>query len=128
MAKQTDVSPVSNEDTRALPVKNLGPAVVYYESMMGFITISRDATTAVLRRDNAEIGLVVKSDHQPQEAGSLAFKVDDVDTLHRELTERGGKPGEFDIEDWGGKQFRTFFMREEQNGYCYCFYCPLQAG
>src|SRR5260370_12690813 len=91
MAKLMDVSPVSNEDTRELPVKNLGPAVVYYESIMGFITISRDATTAVLRRDNAEIGLVVKSDHQPHEAGSLAFKVDDHDTLHRELKERDGK-------------------------------------
>jgi len=125
MAKLKSVSPVSSEDTRMLPVKELGQAIAYYESVMGFTTIGRDANTAILRRDDAEIGLVVKSDHQPHEAGSLAFKVDDPDALHRELAERGGKPGEFDIEDWGGKQFRTFFMREDENGYCYCFYCPV---
>ena len=125
MATLKSVSPVSNEDTRMLPVKELGPAIAYYESVMGFTTVGRDAHTAILRRDNAEIGLVAKSDHQPHEAGSLAFKVDDLDALHCELAERGGKPGEFDIEDWGGKQFRTFFMREDENGYCYCFYCPV---
>jgi lactoylglutathione lyase len=125
MAKLKSVSPVSNEDTMMLPVKELGPAVAYYESVMGFTTVGRDANTAILRRDDAEIGLVVKSGHQPHEAGSLAFKVDDLDALHRELAERGGKPGEFDSEDWGGKQFRTFFMREDENGYCYCFYCPV---
>jgi predicted enzyme related to lactoylglutathione lyase len=128
MAKLTSVSPVSNEDTAALPVKELAPAVAYYESVMGFTLVGRDGATAALRRDDAEIGLVVKSDHQPQQAGSVAFKVDDLDALHRELTERGGKPGEFDTEHWGGKQFRTFFMREDANGYCYCFYCPVQAG
>jgi predicted enzyme related to lactoylglutathione lyase len=125
MAKLKSVSPVSNEDTRMLPVKDVGPAIAYYESVLGFTTVGRDANTAILRRDDAEIGLVVKSDHQPHEAGSLAFKVDDLDALHRELAQRGGNPGEFDIEDWGGKQYRTFFMREHENGYCYCFYCPV---
>jgi predicted enzyme related to lactoylglutathione lyase len=124
MAKLESVSPVSDEDLRALPVKELQPAVAYYESVMGFTAVKRDADHATLRRDEAEIGLVVKSDHQPRKAGSLAFRVDDLDTLHRELAERGGNPGEFDVEDWGGKQFRTFFMREDENGYCYCFYCP----
>src|SRR5262245_46132243 len=111
MAKLKSVSPVSNEDTR-MPVKDLGPAIAYYESVLGFTTAGRDANTAILRRDDAEIGLVVKSDHQPHEAGSLAFKVDDRDALHCELAQRGGQHGEFDIEDWGGKQYRTFFMRE----------------
>jgi catechol 2,3-dioxygenase-like lactoylglutathione lyase family enzyme len=108
-----------------LPVKDVGPTIAYYESVLGFTTVGRDANTAILRRDDAEIGLVVKCDHQPHEAGSLAFKVDDLDALHGELTQRGGKPGEFDIEDWGGKQYRTFFMRENENGYCNCFYCPV---
>ena len=108
-----------------LPVKDVGPTIAYYESVLGFTTVGRDANTAILRRDDAEIGLVVKSDHQPHEAGSLAFKVDDLDALHRELAQRGGNPGEFDIEDWGGKQYRTFFMRENENGYCNCFYCPV---
>jgi lactoylglutathione lyase len=122
MAKLESVSPISNEDTRALPVKELRAAIAYYESVIGFTAITRDATTAVLRRDDVEIGLVVKSDHQSCEAGSLAFAVDDLDELHRELAERGGNPGEFGLDEWGGKQHHTFFMREDENGYCYCFY------
>jgi hypothetical protein len=126
MAKIKSVSPISNEDACALPVKELGPAITYYESVMSFTVISRDATTATLQRDGVQIGLVVKRDHQPHEAGSMAFAVDDLDGLHRELSECGGKPGEFGIDDWGGKQYRTFFVREEENGYCYCFYHPVE--
>jgi catechol 2,3-dioxygenase-like lactoylglutathione lyase family enzyme len=122
MAKLQSVAPVSNEDTGALPVKELGPAVAFYESVMGFTTLEREPTQAVLRRDDAQIGLVAKDDHQPSEAGSLAFAVDDLDTVHRELSERRGKPGEFGRSARGGKQYRTFFMREDENGYCYCFY------
>ena len=92
MTKLKSVSPISNENTSALPVKELGPAIAYYESVMGFSVVSREAITATLRRDGAQIGLVIKSDHQPHEAGSLAFAVDDLDALHRELSERGGKP------------------------------------
>jgi hypothetical protein len=87
------------------------PAIKFHESVMGFTSIHRDATTAVLRRDEALIGLAVKPDHQPNEAGSLAFALDDLDIRHCELSDRGGKPGEFGIDEWGGKQFRTFFLR-----------------
>ena len=125
MAKLKSVSPVSNENPSALPVKDLGRAIAYYELMMGFSLRSHDAITAALRRDGVEIGLVIKRDHRPEEAGSLAFAVDELDDLHSELFGRGGKPGEFGIDEWGGKQFRTFFMREEENGYCYCFYCSV---
>jgi lactoylglutathione lyase len=122
MAKLESVSPISNEDTQALPVKNLRAAIAYYETVMGFTVIRQDAITAVPRRDDVELGLVVQSDHRPVEAGSVAFAVDDLDELHRELAERGGNPGEFGLDQWGGKQHRTFFMREDENGYCYCFY------
>jgi lactoylglutathione lyase len=125
MAKLKSVSGISGEDTTALPVKELAPAIAYYESVMGFEVVSRDATSAKLSRDDAQIGLIVSADHQPTEAGSLAFAVDDLDALHRELSDCGGKPGEFRIDQWGGKQFRVFFMREDENGYCYCFHCPV---
>ena len=125
MAKLKSVSPISNENTSALPVKELGPAIAYYELIMGFSALSCDSTAATLQRDGAQIGLIIKPDHQPDQAGSVAFAVDDLEALHRELSERGGKPGAFGIDEWGGKQFRTFFMREEENGYCYCFYCPV---
>ncbi|HZF38810.1 MAG TPA: VOC family protein, partial [Blastocatellia bacterium] len=103
MAKLESVSPISNEDTRALSVKALEPAIAYYKSVMGFTLIAQNATTALLRRDDAEIGLVVKMDHRPREAGSVAFAVDDLDALHHELAERGGQPGEFGLAEWGGK-------------------------
>jgi catechol 2,3-dioxygenase-like lactoylglutathione lyase family enzyme len=125
LAHLKSVSPVSNEDAAALPVKELGPAVAFYEAILGFTTVRRDALTAVLRRDDAQIGLIVKIDHLPGEAGSLAFAVDNLDALHCELTERGGQPSQFGIDDWGGKKSRTFFLRETENGYCYCFYCPV---
>src|SRR6187551_459743 len=126
MAKLKSVAPIANEDPSALPVRELGPAITYLESVMGFTVLSRDVTTATLRRDGSQIGLALKCDHQPGEAGSLAFEVDDLDALHRELSARGGKPGEFGFNEWDGKKFRTFFMREQENGYCYCFYCAVE--
>ena len=125
MAQFKAVVPVSDEDTNALPVKNLGAAIAFYESILGFSVIGRDASTAALARDEVRLGLVVKSDLRPEQAGSLAFEVDDLDAMHRELQARGGKPGVFGIDEWHGKQHHTFFLREEQDGYCYCFYRPV---
>jgi lactoylglutathione lyase len=120
------VVPVSDEDTNALPVKDIGPAAAFYEGVLGFSVISRDSSAAILTRDQVRIGLVRKADHQPGKAGSLAFAVDDLDAMHRELRARGGTPGEFGVDEWGGEQYRTFFLREDENGYCYCFYHPAR--
>jgi lactoylglutathione lyase len=125
MAKLMSVSPVSNEDVTALPVRELGPAVAYYESVLGFAVVRRDDSTAVLKRDDAQIGLTRQTDHQPGEAGSVAFEVDDLDALHAELSARSGGLSEFGTQQWGGQTHRTFFMREDENGYCYCFYRPV---
>src|SRR5215471_12478394 len=59
--------------------------------------------------------------------GTNSSGVADLDALHRELQARGGEPGEFGVDEWGGKQHRTFFLREHENGYCYCFYCPVAS-
>jgi predicted enzyme related to lactoylglutathione lyase len=124
MAQLKAVYPVSDEDTNALPVKDFGPAIAFYEAVLGFSVVSRDASTAVLTRDKVRIGLVPKGDHEPGQAGSLAFAVDDLEAMHRELQARGGNPGDFRIDKWGVQQYRTFFLREQENGYCYCFHCP----
>jgi len=126
MAKLKSISPISRENVSALPVRDLAPAIAYYESVMGFNLLRRDAAAATLQRDGVQLGLVIKLDHKPDQAGSLAFAVDELDALHRELSDRGGRPGEFGIDEWNGKQFRTFFMREDENGYCYCFYCSAE--
>ena len=124
MARLESVSPISGEDVANLPVKELAPAIAYYVSVLGFATVSHGDGTASLSRDEAQIGLVVNDKHEPHNAGSLAFRVDDLDALHRELIDRGGNPGKFDLQEWDGKRFRTFFMREDRDGYCYCFYHP----
>jgi lactoylglutathione lyase len=124
MAQLKGVYPISGEDLNALPVKEIEPAVAYYETVLGFSVVSRDPSTAALTRNDVRIGLVRKEDHEPSEAGSLAFSVDDLDAMHHELQESGAQPGKFGTDQWGGKQYRTFFVREDENGYCYCFHHP----
>jgi lactoylglutathione lyase len=124
MAQLKAVYPISGEDVNALPVKDIGPAVAFYEAVMGFSVVSRDPSAAALTRDEVRIGLVRKPGHEPSEAGSVAFAVDDLDAMHHELQESGAQPGKFGTDQWGGKQYRTFFVREDENGYCYCFYHP----
>ncbi len=124
MAQLKSVYPIAGEDVNALPVKEIGPAVAYYETVLGFSAVSRDTSTAAVSRGDVQIGLVRKPDHEPSQAGSLAFAVDDLDAMHHELQESGAQPGKFGTDQWGGKQYRTFFVREDENGYCYCFHHP----
>lgn len=124
MAHLQAVAPISNEDVNALPVRAIEPAVKFYETVLGFSVVSRDASSAALSRDAVRIGLVCRPDHDPEKAGSLAFRVDDLDAMHHELAESNASPGPFGGDQWGGKQHRTFFVRESENGYCYCFYHP----
>ena len=125
MAQLKSVSPISGEDTNALPVKDIGGAIAFYTAVLGLSVVSHDTRAVVLTRDGVRIGLVHKEDHEPGKAGSLAFAVDDLEAMHRELQTKGGKPGKFGVDEWSGKRFRTFFLREDKNGYCYCFYCAV---
>ena len=125
MARLTAVYPVSEEDTRALPVKALDPALAFYQKVFGFSVARRDASAALLSRDDVQIGLIVRGDHEPERAGSLAFEVDDLEAMHRELQLSGGRPGAFGVDAWADRSHRTFFVREDENGYCYCFYHPI---
>ena len=51
--------PIGETDIDAPPVKEIGPAVGYYTQCLGFALVSKDRTTARLRRDDVEIGLAV---------------------------------------------------------------------
>ena len=121
------VYPISGEDLSALPVKAIGPAVAFYQSVLGFSAVAADEATATLQRDDVRLGLVRKPDHKPEEAGSCAFAVADLDALHRELDGRGLDLGGIRIDEWDGKKYRVFFLREAENGYCYCFSQPTRA-
>ncbi len=125
MARLKAVYPISGEDTQALPVKDLEPAITFYQAVLGFSVASLDSSRADLARDDVRLGLVRNLSHEPGRAGSLAFLVDDLEAMHRELEANGGAPGEFGIDEWDDRQHRTFFLREHSNGYCYCFYSPL---
>lgn len=118
------VSPISGEDLSALPVREVGPAADFYRTVLGFTVLTRDDETAVVRRDDVQLGLVRKPDHRPEEAGSCAFAVADLDAAYRELDGRGLDLGPVGPSEWGGKRYRVFFLREAENGYCYCFNQP----
>ena len=51
--------PIGDTDINALPVKEIGPAVGYYTQCLGFALVSKDRTTAMLKRDDVQIGLAV---------------------------------------------------------------------
>ncbi len=74
------------------------------------------------------LGLVVKPGHNPDEAGSCAFGVTDLDAMRRELDGRNLDLGAIRTSEWGGKKYRVFFLREAENGYCYCFSQPVALG
>ena len=113
--------PISGEDLSALPVKAIGPAVEFYKSVLQFSVVVSDEATATIQRDDARLGLVCKPDHKPEEAGSCAFAVADLDMMRAELDGRGLDLSGIRIDEWDGKKYRVFFLREAENGYCYCF-------
>ena len=125
MKQLNGVYPISGEDLSALPVKAIGPAVEFYRSVLGFTIVSQDEEKANVQRDDARLGLVKKPDHKPGRAGSCAFGVTDLDAMHRELSGRGLDLGGIDTQDWGDGPYRVFFLREAENGYCFCFSQPV---
>jgi lactoylglutathione lyase len=119
------VAPISGEDINALPVKELASAINFFEKILGFSPSRQNNSAVVLIRDHVRIGLIQNPNHEPGKAGSIAFAVDDLQAMHHELSAKGANPGAFGIGRWGGRQYRTFFVRENDNGYCFCFHSPL---
>jgi hypothetical protein len=115
------VYPISGDDLTALPVKEIGPAVEFYKTVLRFSVVASNEATATVQRDDARLGLVRKPDHKPEEAGSCAFAVADLDTMRAELDGRGLDLSDIRIDEWNGTAYRVFFLREAENGYCYCF-------
>lgn len=125
MRQLLGVYPISGEDLSALPVKAIGPAVEFYRSVLGFEVVAADDAAATVRRDDVRLGLVRAPGHRPGEAGSCAFAVADLDAMRAELDGRGLDLGGVRTDEWGGKRYRVFFLREAENGYCYCFNQPV---
>ena len=113
--------PIGDTDINALPVKEIGPAVGYYAQCLGFALVSRDRTTARLKRDDVQIGLAVNG-RDPEQA-SCYFAVSDVEALRRELEAKGIEPAAVDVQEHEGRRFRVFFAKEPY-GVCFCFGQP----
>ena len=121
------IYPISGEDLNALPVKEIGPALEFYQTVLRFSVVASDEGTATLQRDDARIGLVRKPDHKPEEAGSCAIAVADLDAMRAELNGRGLDLSATRVDEWNGKKYRVFFLREAENGYCYCFNQKIES-
>jgi hypothetical protein len=115
------VYPIGNTDTGALPVKELGPAIGYYTQVLGFAVVSKADGKALLRRDEAEIGLATNG--QDPEQASCYFAVSDVEALRQEMDARGIEPSAIQQDTHEGKLYRIFFAKEPY-GVCFCFGQP----
>ena len=121
------IYPISGEDLNALPVKEIGPALEFYKTVLRFAVVASDEATATLQRDDARIGLIRRPDHKPEEAGSCAIAVADLDAMRAELNGRGLDLSAVRVDEWGGKKYRVFFLREARDGYCYCFNQKIES-
>ena len=115
------VYPIGDTDPNALPVKEIGPAVGYYMHVLGFALVAQDRQSAVLKRDDAQIGLAVNG--QNPEQASCYFAVSDVEALRRELDAKGIQPGDLHVQEHQGQRYRVFFAKEPY-GVCFCFGQP----
>jgi lactoylglutathione lyase len=117
------VHPIGDTDTRAPPVREIGPAVGYDTRVLGFSLVAKDRASAVLERDDAQIGLAVNG-RDPEQA-SCYFHVSDVEALWSELDATGIEPGEVHVQEHEGRRYRVFLAKEPY-GVCFCFGQPAE--
>ena len=103
------------------PVRALDPHIAFYTGVLGFTLARRDEQSAALVRDGVQIDLVVTPGHDPATSGSCYFDVSDVEALRPEFLDGGVTPGAIELQEYGGKRFRLFFLKEDYDNYCFCF-------
>ena len=103
------------------PVRALEPHVAFYTGVLGFTLAGRDEQSAALKRDGVQIELVATPGHDPAAAGSCYFDVSDVEALRQEFLDGGATPGAIELQEYGGRRFRLFFLKEDYDNYCFCF-------
>lgn len=110
------------EDEMNLPVENLEAAIPFYETVMGFRTISRSHTpceSAVLARNQIQIGLA-ENGGDPTQDGCF-FEVNDVEATFGEMRANGLErdDAEYRVNTYGDNSFRVFFVIAPDK-LCYC--------
>ncbi len=111
------------QDLLTLPVENLGAAIPFYETVMGFRVVARNDTpypSATMSRDTVQIGLV-QNGGDPTQDGCF-FDVDDVEKAYAELRANGlqKEQPEFGSQTYGTTRWKVFFI-VAPDGLCYCF-------
>jgi lactoylglutathione lyase len=110
------------QDAMNLPVGSVEAALPFYETVMGFQVLSRNAEphqSAVLGRDGIQIGLA-ENGGDPSQDGCF-FEVDDVEAAFAELKANGlqKKDADFRIDQHGDTAWKVFFV-VAPDGLCYC--------
>ncbi|HEY7309174.1 MAG TPA: VOC family protein [Gemmataceae bacterium] len=103
------------------PVRALEPHVAFYTGVLGFTLAGRDEQSAALKRDGVLLELVVTPGHAPAASGWCYCDVSDVEALHQEFLDGGATPEAIELQEYGGKRFRLFFLKEDYDNYCFCF-------
>ena len=111
------------QDQLNLPVADLEAALPFYETRMGFQTISREDSPhrrAVLQRDGLRIGLA-ENGGDPTQDGCF-FEVNDVEAAFQELKANGltTEMGALQNQHHGETAWKVFFV-VAPDGLCYCF-------
>lgn len=110
------------EDKMNLPVENVEAALPFYETVMGFQVVARQATpcqSATLARDGIQIGLA-ENGGDPTQDGCF-FEVDNVEAAFAELKANGLAKEEagFRLDQHGDTSWKVFFV-VAPDGLCYC--------
>jgi catechol 2,3-dioxygenase-like lactoylglutathione lyase family enzyme len=110
-------------DKMNLPVRDLGAALPFYETVLGFRVLSRRDTphnSAVLVRDQVQIGLAENGGDSAQDG--CAFHVKDLEALFAEFNASGlhKELSEFDIEQHDEVSWKVFYI-VAPDGLCYWF-------
>jgi lactoylglutathione lyase len=110
-------------DTMHLPVPDLGAALSFYETVLGFRVRSRSDTphqSAVLTRDRVEIGLAENGGDPTQDG--CAFHVNGLASLLAEFNANGlnKEPSAFRTEQRDGVPWQVFYV-VAPDGLCYWF-------
>ena len=120
MYQYEGIFPIGDSDPKNMPVRELEPAIRWYESNMGFSVKSRAETphaSATLARDAVELVLAVNGGDPEQ--SSCYISVSDVEAAFRDLTERGLDIANRRVDEHEGKRYDVFFVRAP-DGLCYC--------
>ena len=77
------------------PMRALEPHVAFSTGVLGFTLAGRDEQSAALRRD--------------------------AEALRQDFLDAGATPGAIEVQEYAGRCFRLFFLKEDYDNYCFCF-------